>query len=201
MKWLAEVFLLRLSIRIIGLLLVLFVLASCSSNPPLELSNVSSKIVQNESLVGSIGITEGDRKGEKLVPTALYYEFKIRNTSNKPIGRMDPEKGIQITLEPKEKLKSASTNIIGFNIFHPEAYIDTGLGTGQTIWPILEAGEESDFALYYLLGVSEENPDVPILVPSKEDLEALKEFSFHAYVVLSVENEEIARFDLEKIEK
>ncbi|QGS68746.1 hypothetical protein CV093_10465 [Oceanobacillus sp. 143] len=60
------------------LFMALFSLSACSSQPSLELVDANVDIVKDKSLLWSIGITEGERKGEELIPTALFYEFTIK---------------------------------------------------------------------------------------------------------------------------
>ncbi|WP_249871779.1 hypothetical protein [Oceanobacillus saliphilus] len=190
----------RLWKHFISLIFVLFILSACSSNSSLELLDATVDIVKDKNLLGSIGITEGGREGEELIPTALFYEFTIKNTGNKTLGIGEVDKGIVLEIEPKEILKSVSEDVIGFNIYNPEDYNESGLGFGQTSSLVLEPDQNAKYTLHYLLGVSEKNPDVPILVPSKEKLEELRDNAFNAFLVITVENEEIARFDLNELE-
>lgn len=178
-----------------------FSLVSCSSSSPLELVNANVKIVQDEKLVGAIGITEGEREGEELVPTALYYEFTIKNTNNNTVGSEEVAKGIEIKIVPKDKLKSVSEEVIGFNIYNSAEYDASGVGFGTTYSTILSSNEEAEYSLHYDLGVSEENPTVPLLVPSKDKLDKLKNAAFNAFLVVTIENEEVARFDLDTFQK
>jgi len=86
--------------------MMLCLLAACSSSPSLELVDADVKIVKDKKLLGAIGITEGERKGEELIPTALYYDFTIKNTSKQTIGSAEVDQGIEVKIVPKEKLKS-----------------------------------------------------------------------------------------------
>lgn len=204
----------------ISLFMVLLVVAGCSSESEsettsdsqteaisepeessglvLELAEANVTIVNDKSLVGAIGITEGERKGEELVPTALYYEFVIENTGDDTLGVPDFDKGIKLHIEPKEKLKSASEETIGFNIYNPEGYEESGVGYGQTSSLVLDPGQEMECTLYYDLGVSEENSQVPLLVPSDEELNKLSGHAFHAFLVVTIDNKEITRFNLDE---
>ncbi|MBM7692468.1 hypothetical protein JOC77_001898 [Peribacillus deserti] len=174
---------------------LLTLLTACSSKPSLELVNTNVDIVNDKDKVGAIGITEGDKKGKELVPTALYYEFAIKNTGNKKIGDIG-EKGIQIKIEPNDNLVASSKEIIGFNIFNPSEYEASGLGYGHTSAYILEPDQEEKYTLHYDLGVSEDNPQVPFLVPSKEQLKKLKDNALDATLIVLLDDKEIARFDL-----
>ncbi|MFC3039790.1 hypothetical protein ACFOGI_05960 [Virgibacillus xinjiangensis] len=183
---------------VIGLFMALSSLSACSSEPSLKLVDAKVDIVKDKNLLGSIGITEGERKGEELIPTALYYEFTMENTSNKTVGTREVDRGIRLKIEPKEKLKSVSEDIIGFNIYHPEDYYESGVGFGQSFVSVLRSDQKGAYTLYYELGVSEENVQVPLLVPSQEKLDILEKYSFNAFLVVTAENHEIARFDLDK---
>ncbi|MCM3677143.1 hypothetical protein M3699_25830 [Peribacillus simplex] len=183
----------------ISLFFVLFFLSACSSNPSLELVDANVDIVKDKSLLGSIGITEGERKGDELIPTALFYEFTIKNTGNKTVGIEEVDKGIELKIEPKDKLKSVSEDVIGFNIYNPDDYNGSGVGFGHSFLSVLKPDEKGEYTLNYDLGVSEENSQVPLLVPSKEKLDELREYAFDAFLVVTIENQEIARFDLNKL--
>lgn len=94
-------------------------------------------LLKVKSLLGSIKITEGERKGDELIPTALFYEFIIKNTGNKTVGIGEFDKGIELKIEPKEKLKSVSEDVIGFNIYNPDDYNGSGVGFGHSFHPFL----------------------------------------------------------------
>jgi hypothetical protein len=50
--------------------------------------------------------------------------------------------------------------------------------------------------VYYELGVSEEDPAVPIKVPATDKLKMLEKDAFDAALVMMSDGTEIARFDL-----
>jgi hypothetical protein len=160
-----------------------------------ELVNTNVDIINDKDKLGAIGITEGDKKGQELVPTALYYEFTIKNTGNKKIGGIG-NKGLEIKIEPNDHLVASSKEVIGFNIFNPSEYDESGLGYGLTFASILEPDQEGKYTLHYNLGVSEENTQVPFLVPSKEQLKKLNDNALDARLIVLLEDKEIARFDL-----
>jgi hypothetical protein len=54
------------------------------------------------------------------------------------------------------------------------------------------------FTLIFELGVSEENPQVPIRVPAKDKLEKLKENALDGSLIVTSNGKEIAQFDLKK---
>ncbi|WP_260288547.1 hypothetical protein [Peribacillus aracenensis] len=182
----------------ISLFIVLSFLSACSSNPSIELVDANVDIVKDKSLLGSIGITEGERKGDELVPTALFYKFTIENTGNKTAGIEEVDKGIELKIEPKDKLRAVSEDVIGFNIYDPEEYNGSGVGFGHSFLSVLKPDEKGEYTLDYDLGVSEENSQVPLLVPSKDKLDELKKHALDAFLVVTIENQEIARFDLNK---
>ncbi|MFF2458963.1 hypothetical protein [Peribacillus simplex] len=183
----------------ISLFIVLSFLSACSSNPSIELVDANVDIVKDKSLLGSIGITEGERKGDELVPTALFYKFSIKNTGNKTAGIEEVDKGIELKIEPKDKLRAVSEDVIGFNIYDPEEYNGSGVGFGHSFLSVLKPDEKGEYTLNYDLGVSEENSQVPLLVPSKDKLDELKKHALDAFLVVTIENQEIARFDLNKL--
>ena len=177
------------------ILLGFILLTACSSKPPVELVSASVDIVNDIDRVGAIGITEGEKKGQELVPTALYYEFTIKNIGNEKIG--DPaNKGLDIKIEPNDDLVASSKEIIGFNIFNPSEYDASGMGYGETYESVLKLDQEGKFTFHYDLGVSEENPNVRFLVPSKEQLKKLNDNALDATLIVFFEDKEIARFDL-----
>ncbi|EKN67018.1 putative lipoprotein [Neobacillus bataviensis LMG 21833] len=67
---------------------------------------------------------------------------------------------------------------------------------GHTFSPILEPNQEGKYTLHYDLGVSEENPQVPLLVPPKEQLKKLNDNALDATLIVLLDDKEIARFDL-----
>lgn len=173
-------------------------LSGCSNKPSLELTSSSATIINDKSITGSIGITEGKKKGQELVPTALYYQFTVKNTGKKKIGDISKE-GLIAKIVPHDELKVTSEKIIGFNIFDPDAYQNTGLGYGQSIdGTMLKAGEKGEFKLTYDLGVNEESPNATLITPSDELLKELKNKALDASLIISNDGKKIADFDLSK---
>ena len=181
----------------LGVISLFTILSSCSSKPSIKLINSNVSITNDKTKVGSIGITQGNKKGQYLVPTALYYEFKIKNVGNKKIGDFG-DKGLKIKIEPNSKLKILSKEIVGFNIFNPSSYVASGVGHGSSFVSLLEPGQEGKFIFSYDLGVSEKNSEVPLMVPSQEKLKKLEEGALNASLIVTLEDKEIARFDLIK---
>lgn len=176
---------------LLGVILLFTLLTSCSSKPSLELVNSNVDIVNDKSKVGAIGITEGDKKGQELVPTALYQEFEIKNNGNKKIEGIG-DKGLQVKIEPNDKLVAISKETVGFNIFKSSAYDGTGVGFGTSFDGKIQPNKTFD------LGVSEENPQVPLRVPSKEKLKKLKDHALDALLIVTLDGKEITRFKLKR---
>lgn len=172
-------------------------LTSCSNKASLELISSSATISNDKSIAGSIGITEGEKKGQELVPTVLYYQFTIKNTGWRKIGGIG-NKGLAVKIEPHDKLKATSEDIIGFNIFNPDDYMNSGLGFGYSYDTMIKSGKEGNFTLTYSLGVSEESPNVKLITPSDELLAEIKNQALDASLIVTCDGKEIARFDLSK---
>jgi hypothetical protein len=177
-------------------IIIFFSLTACFSKPPLKLISTKVLITSDRNLLGAIGITQGPKKGQEIVPTALYYDFKIKNIGSY-FSTQDPKK-IQVKLVPKKALINASKETVGFNIFNSSDYENTGLGGGHSssIQPNLRGNGE--FTFTYELGVSEKNSQIKLMVPSIEKLKKLKDKSLNAYLVVTSNGKDIARFDLSK---
>lgn len=184
-------------IAILTLISVIAILTACSSEPSLELTNKKVEITNDKGRVGSMILQQGEKAGKEAVPTALYYTFSIKNVGNKKIG--DEVESLTLIIEPREKLVTDSEEVMGFNIFNPEGYNETGLGYGQTINGILEPNVEGKFTLHYDLGIDIETTEA-LLVPSKEQLEKLEDNALEATLIVMLGDEELARFDLSEKE-
>src|SRR5699024_5737324 len=157
----------------------------------------------DEERLGSIGITSGERKGESIVPIALSYDIILKNTGSKQLGNMEKinreefkyDDGIEVYVEPSAGLKEMYMEIIGVNMYEPDA-----LGAGQTHEPILEPNQEGEYIFDFDLGALEENPDLQ-LAPPMEELEKLADHALDVDLVVIIEGEEIARFDLGEAEE
>lgn len=182
------------------LVLIMFGMSSCSSEPKLELLSSKVAIVDDKDIAGWMV----DENGKEFVPTALVYEFVIKNNGDKDIGMSDKEgENIEfydenrIRIKPNKKLKGISEEIIGINIFEPDSYMETGLGYG-TSTIALKSGEEQTFIMYYDLGISEENPYTSFITPPENKLIELQNYALDATMVIIVDNTEVAHFDLSK---
>ena len=179
------------------LLVILSILSACSTDPSLELLSAEADIVNDKSKTGSTILQEGDKAGKEVVPTSLYYTFSIKNKGNNKVGDRSKGEGLRARIEPSEKLITVSNEVLGFNIFEPDDYNESGLGYGNSFVGILEENQTGEFIYYFDLGVEEETEEVK-LVPSKEQLEQLHNNALKASLIVSLGKEEIARFDLSK---
>lgn len=186
----------------VSLILLVFILPSCSSEPSFELIDSSVTITNDKSIAGAVGITEGEKKGQELVPTVLYYKFIIKNNgfleTSIDIAENPRNMGFEMKIEPGEELKAVSLETIGINIFDPDSYAGTGVGYGSCISLILKPDEQAESSLTFDLGVSEKSPNATLIVPSPEKLEKLLKYAANADLVILDKGIEIARFDLSK---
>lgn len=175
-----------------SLFLVLLFLSACSNNPKLELLHSSAEIISDEAKLGATVVTEGKDKGEKIIPTALYYEFTIKNIGSTEI--VDLEAHIQ----PSNELLLVLNDVMGFNIFNYDdpGYHDSGLGHGHT-FTNLKPNQEGVFTLNYILGSSKQNSAVPLL-PSAEKLIQLEQEALNAKLIITHDENEVARFNLDE---
>ncbi|MFD1039065.1 hypothetical protein ACFQ3N_11790 [Virgibacillus byunsanensis] len=178
--------------------------------PLIELLDVQVEVHSDEARLGSIGITSGEREGEKVVPTALSYEFTIQNVSDRTIGSLEEgewnkkdfvyENGVQISIKPNDELIKESEEIMGYNLFNEEDRKNNFGGTGYIGLPIIEANQKGSYSLDFLLGASEENPELP-LIPPDEQLQLLEEHAWNADLIVTLQDKEIARFDLREFKE
>jgi hypothetical protein len=181
--------------------IVLIILSGCSDKQSLELISSSVEISENRS--GGIGITSGEKEGEYIQPISLSYHFVLKNTGKETLGgnkklnkeTFEYEDGIKVYIEPSEKLKGISKDVMGFNIYNEEEREEAKMGMGKQTIPVLEANQEGEYNLDFDLGALEENPEIR-LAPSEEQLDKLLKYAQEASLVICIEDEEIARFDL-----
>lgn len=188
----------RFYICIITILLLL--LSGCSSKPSLDLISSTVEINNDENRLGAIGITSGERAGEYIVPIALTYDFVLKNTGSNTLGSMKKpndnfefDDGIIVNIEPNQKLIEILEEEMLGNIFSVEE--EGYLGMGKSVMPILEPNQEGRYSIDFILGALEENPDLK-LAPSPDKLARIKEYAMEVTLIVTVEGEEIARFDL-----
>lgn len=186
--------------RVTVLLIVAFVaiLSACSNEISLQLAEANADIVRDATKTGSLLISEESEK--ELIPTALYYTFSIKNNGMK-VGGKD-ENYINVQIVPNEGLVTASKDVLGYNVFEPADHPASNnfcTGYGNSHSTVLEKNEMTELMFYYYLGCEEEQKDAQP-VPSKDQLEKLKEHALDATLIIMLDNEEIARFDLNDIE-
>ena len=66
---------------------------------------------------------------------------------------------------------------------------------GKTTNPVIEPNQEGEYTFDFELGALEENPEIR-MAPSSDQLDKLKNSAMDATLIVSVEDEVIARFDL-----
>ena len=184
------------------LLLVPITMVGCAIEPSFELVDSSVTITNDRGIAGAAGITEGEKKGQELVPTVLYYKVVIKNNGLRAVrlDRMETprKKGSYIKIEPHEKLKEILNETVGINVFDPESYRGTGLGYGDSLSLALKPGEQAESSLTFDLGVSEKSPNTMLVVPSAEQLEELLKYARDADLVIWEKDVAVARFDLSR---
>jgi len=177
---------------LMGFMLFITFLALSPSQPSLELMDASAKIVKNKMIGGSM------EKTEKHLVTTISYTFTIKNTGNVKLGSFGENQGLQVKMEPNDRLVNASKEVVGMNIFNPSDYANSGLGYGHSFEPILEPGQVGKYVLHYDLGVSEKSSLFPLLAPSEERLKILEDHAFDASLIVILNGKEVTRFDLRK---
>ncbi|GEM_PF-3097755 len=189
---------------VMSILTVFILLSGCStSKPSLELVSSTVEIRIDKDRLGGSHNTSGEKKGEVIVPYALSYNFVLKNTGSKTLGgaeklnvrALEYDDGIKILIQPNEELKEISEELMGVNIYDREEYFGMGIRSA----PVLEPNQEREYAFDFHLGVSEENTELK-LAPPLEQLERLKEHAMNATLIVSIEGEEIARFDLSNLD-
>jgi hypothetical protein len=184
-------------IVLLTLLSVIAILSACSSKSSLELTDKEVEIIHDKERLFSMTLQAGEKAGQEVTPVTLYYSFSLKNEGSKKVG--DEVENFNVKIEPNEKLLAVSKEVMGFNIFSPEEYIDkgVGVGTGHSFTGILEPNTEGQYIFEYYLGVNEKTEEF-FPAPSKEQLNKLKENAFEATLIVLVGNEELTRFDLSR---
>lgn len=158
----------------------------------LKLEKTNVRVITDKTISGSTIVTEGEKKGQELVPTVLYYEFTIRNEGRKTIiGSIND---LQVKIVPSDHLKGVSQETVGTNIYDS----DSGFGYGQSI-----EGDtfdtHKDCKLELSFDLSRENPPGTLITPSEIKLNKLLKNATDALLIIVYKNEEAAHFDLRKI--
>lgn len=182
---------------LLSITLLLVLLTACSSKPSLDLVSKKVEIVKDKKYVGSTILTEGDQKGQEVIPTALLYEFKIKNNGNRQIGGT-ADTTLKVKIVPSKKLATISKDIMGFNLFNPSSYYETGLGYGVQFDGGIKSNKIGKYILTFDLGVTEETSQIPVRVPSTDKLEKLKENALDGTLIVTSGGKEIANLKLKK---
>jgi uncharacterized protein YceK len=180
----------------ISIFLALVLLSGCSSKPSIEL--LSSSVQISDDRAGGI-VTHKDNQEKTIKPLSLSYTFTLKNTGNsvgsasKINNNFEYVNGIKATIVPNEKLTVVSNEVLGFNLYGQEKT----LGLGKTASPILGKNQQAEYTFDYLLGAKEDYPEIKS-APSEENLNKLLINALDAILIVSIEEKEIARFDLSK---
>ena len=173
------------------IMIMSFMTAACTSKPTVELVHVSAEIVTDKSLSGQTGIMDGNKLIKYVTPTVLSYKFLVKNTSNQKIG--DSKKPVRFKLDHSDELISVVTETVGSNVLDFEKMNGGYKGDGE----ILRNGT-AEYSIFYELGTEEDlgsYQQIPLL-PPKEKMDELQNKKFNAILILTVGEEEFARFDL-----
>ncbi|WP_428911831.1 hypothetical protein [Niallia sp. Krafla_26] len=186
-----------------SIFIILLLLSGCSSNPSLELIDATVEISNRST---GISVSTGDKQGEIIQPISLSYHFVLKNTGKKTLGGMENinndtfevDDGINVYIEPNQLLKSVSEEIIGFNIYDEAELKKANLSVGKTSIPVIEPNQEGEYTFDLDLGAVEENSEIRV-APSSQQLDRLKKNAIDAALIVTIEDEEVARFDLSNL--
>lgn len=170
-------------------------LCACTKKKSLEIIDAKVEIITDDSITGSMVLQQGKDAGKNITPTALYYCITIKNTGNLEIGSED--KGLTVQIIPNKALIKASEDVMGFNIFVPYEYRESGLGYGYSLDPVIDIDKIKEFTIYFELGYQKKTIEAK-QVPSKKQLEYLKENAFDATVVFYEDEKELTRINLQE---
>jgi len=174
-------------------------LVACSNSASKEedgysIQKVKVKITDDSNLIGKIGIEDDKGKMVDVKPKALYYEFKMKQQGQHKFYQNDKDE-IEAKIIPNEDLKKASINTVGVNVFDEEHdQFSTGMGIEE--FNYMKKGKVD---VHYDLGATVKNKEMP-LVPSNQKLKELQEAARHGKLVITRNNKEIGRYDLETLE-
>lgn len=162
---------------------------------------------QNDNKVTDLAtfelISASAEVSETTQPISLSYNFVLKNSGRKTIGGMEKpnnrtfsyDDGISIYIEPNEKLKDVLIEVMGINIFEEDQRAQANLGSGKSGTPVLKPNQEGNYNLIFDLGAPEGHPNRR-LAPAREQLDLIENNAMEATLVISIEGNEIARFDL-----
>jgi hypothetical protein len=181
--------------------MILLVGCSVLNKSSIELTNKSAEIHIAEN--DRQQLDESNQIEECFSTVSLKYHFSIKNTGNRTVGgieEVDPvtyqiNDGLSYIIEPSEELLKTSIEILGFNLFDESERAANHLGTGSSITPMLEKGEVGENYLKFELGVKEQTDQYNV-APSMEQLNKLKETALKSTLIVTINDEEIARFKL-----
>lgn len=170
-------------------------LVACSNSASKEedgysIQKVKVKITDDSNLIGKIDIEDDKGKMVDVKPKALYYEFKMKRQGQRKFYQNDKDE-IEAEIIPNEDLKKASINTVDVNVFD-EGHGQFGTGMGIEDFNYMKKGK-------YDLGATVKNKEMP-LAPSDQKLKKLQQVARHGKLVITRNNKEIGRYDLETLE-
>ncbi|MHC8968152.1 hypothetical protein IUJ58_20940 [Priestia aryabhattai] len=174
-------------------------LVACSNSASKQedgysIQKVKVKITDDSNLIGKMGIEDDKGKMVDVKPKALYYEFKMKQQGQHKFYQNDKDE-IEAKIIPNEDLKKASINTVGVNVFDEE-HDQFGTGMGIEEFNYMKKGKVD---VHYDLGATVKNNEMP-LAPSNQKLKELQEAAKHGKLVITRNNKEIGRYDLETLE-
>ncbi|MEI4526087.1 hypothetical protein [Priestia megaterium] len=174
-------------------------LVACSNSASKEESGysirkVKVKITDDANLIGKVGIQDSKGKMVDVKPKALYYEFKMKQQGKRKFYQNDKDE-IEAKIIPNEDLKKASINTVGVNVFD-EGHEKFGTGMGIEEFDYMKKGKVD---VHYDLGATVKNKEMP-MAPSDQKLKKLQKVARHGKLVITRNNKEIGRYDLETLE-
>ncbi|GIO04616.1 hypothetical protein J31TS6_06440 [Brevibacillus reuszeri] len=168
---------------------ICFMTAACTSKPTVELVHASAEIFTEKSI--QRGIMDGNKVIKYVFPTVLSYKFLVKNTGNQQLG--DKKNPVRFKLEPSDELISALRKTVGSSALDFER-----MDGGYKVDGEILSNATAEYSVFYELGTEEDlgsYQQIPLL-PPKEQMNELQNKKFDAVLILTVGEEEIARFDL-----
>lgn len=68
----------------------------------LELIETEVDIINDKDITGSMTLQQGEKVGQEVVPTSLYYTFTVKHEGDKKIAKTT--EGLTFKIEPNEKI-------------------------------------------------------------------------------------------------